>query len=103
MEHERISINPKVMIGKPCIMGTRITVELILKELGTGWSEDQVLEAHPHITVEDIHASQAYASEFLSKHTGELALEAGEQVCVIAGGRELSPGSRRAPSSSVRP
>jgi uncharacterized protein (DUF433 family) len=78
MEHERISIDPKIMVGKPCIKGTRITVELILKELGCGWSEHQVLEAHPHITVEDIHAAQAYASEFLSKHTSELALEAGE-------------------------
>jgi uncharacterized protein (DUF433 family) len=78
MEHERISINPKVMVGKPCIKGTRITVEQILKELGAGWSEGQVLEAHPHVAVEDIRAAQAYASEFLSRHTGEPVLEAGE-------------------------
>jgi uncharacterized protein (DUF433 family) len=78
MDHERISVNPKVMVGKPCITGTRITVEQILKELGAGWSHAQVLEAHPHITVEDIHAAQAYAAEFLSQHTGEPVLAPGE-------------------------
>jgi uncharacterized protein (DUF433 family) len=78
MDHERITVNPKVMVGKPCIAGTRITVEQILKELGAGWAHAQVLEAHPHIVVEDIHAAQAYAAEFLSQHTGEPALEVGE-------------------------
>jgi len=43
MAHERIEINPKVMIGKPVIAGTRITVELILRELGAGMTPEAVM------------------------------------------------------------
>ena len=52
-----IVANPEVMTGKPVIRGTRITVELILQEFAVGYSEDDILAAHPHITREGIRAA----------------------------------------------
>jgi uncharacterized protein (DUF433 family) len=63
-KHSRISIDPAVMVGKPCIAGTRIPVEQILRELG-GMSMDDVLEAHPRLTLEDIHAALEYAADVI--------------------------------------
>lgn len=60
MKHERISINPEVMGGKPCITGTRITVELILEKLAAGMSYETILEDHPRLTREDILAALAF-------------------------------------------
>ena len=57
--------NPEVMVGKPVIRGTRITVELILEKFAAGYSEDQILEAHPHITREGVRAALAFAAEAL--------------------------------------
>ncbi|MCD5417268.1 DUF433 domain-containing protein [Candidatus Bipolaricaulota bacterium] len=62
---ERIEINPKVMVGKPVIKGTRIPVELILKMLSQGISNEEILEEYPHITEEDVQAALAYATEAL--------------------------------------
>jgi uncharacterized protein (DUF433 family) len=53
----RIEINPEVMLGKPVIRGTRITVELIQRKLGEGATEEQLLESYPRLTVEDIRAA----------------------------------------------
>ena len=50
MTTERIEIDPAVMMGKPVIRGTRITVELILHKLGEGTTEDELLEDYPHLT-----------------------------------------------------
>lgn len=60
---ERISIDPNVCHGKPCIKGTRIWVSLIVDNLAFGSSEDEVLEAYPSLTREDIRAALAYAAE----------------------------------------
>lgn len=68
MKHERIEINPKVMVGKPVIRGTRIPVDMILRKLGAGMSYDEILEDHPHIAVEDIRAAQAFAAGKSSIH-----------------------------------
>ncbi len=57
--------NPKVMLGKPVIRGTRITVELILEKFAAGQTEEQILRAHPHITQEGIRAALAFAAEAL--------------------------------------
>ncbi|MCC6536145.1 MAG: DUF433 domain-containing protein [Bryobacterales bacterium] len=57
--------NPKVMMGKPVIRGTRITVEFILEKFAAGQSEDQILHAHPHLTREGIRAALAFAAEAL--------------------------------------
>ena len=62
----RISVNPKVMVGKPVIRGTRIPVELIVKMLAHGISEDEILKEYPRLKADDIKASLAYASVVLS-------------------------------------
>jgi uncharacterized protein (DUF433 family) len=57
MTTERIDINPAVMMGKPVIRGTRITVELLLRKLDQGASEADLLQDYPHLTTEDIRAA----------------------------------------------
>lgn len=65
MKHERIEINPEIMVGKPVIKGTRLTVELILRKLGAGMTDQQIIEDHPRLTVDDIRAAQAFAADYL--------------------------------------
>lgn len=57
--------DPNVMMGKPVIAGTRITVELILEQLAAGESYEQILEAHPRLTRETIQAALAFAAQAL--------------------------------------
>jgi uncharacterized protein (DUF433 family) len=64
--HPRISIDPQVMGGKPCITGTRITVELILEKLAVGLTYDQLLEEHPRLQREDIFAAIGFAHDYLA-------------------------------------
>jgi len=63
---DRIEINPKVMMGKPIIRGTRITIELILRKLSEGATEKDLLEAYPRLTHEDIQAAIRYAADTLA-------------------------------------
>jgi uncharacterized protein (DUF433 family) len=65
-EAGRIEINPTVMLGKPVIRGTRVTVELILRKLAEGANTQDLLEAYPHLTAPDIHAAIAYAADTLA-------------------------------------
>jgi uncharacterized protein (DUF433 family) len=60
-----ISSDPKIMMGKPVIAGTRITVELILEKLAAGESIEQILSEHPRLTTEGIRAAIAFAAEAL--------------------------------------
>lgn len=60
---DRIEINPKVMLGKPVIRGTRVPVELLLRKLREDASEAELLDAYPRITREDIRASIGYAKK----------------------------------------
>jgi uncharacterized protein (DUF433 family) len=62
---DRISVDPKVLVGKPVIKGTRIAVEFVLDLLGRGWTTEQILREYDHLTAEDIQACLAYASEGL--------------------------------------
>ena len=62
---ELIVSNPSVMMGKPLIVGTRITVELILEKLAASETIDELLEAHPRLTREAIQAALAFAAEAL--------------------------------------
>ena len=64
---DRIVSNPEILVGKPVIKGTRISVELILGQLANGWTFEQVLESYPNITREDILAALAFAAEHLHK------------------------------------
>ncbi len=65
MEKKMIVSDPKVMMGKPVIAGTRITVELILEKLAAGETVDQILDAHPRLTREAVQAALAFAAESL--------------------------------------
>ena len=65
MPDQWIVSDPNVMMGKPVITGTRITVELILEKLGAGETVEQILDAHPRLTREAIQAALAFAGEAL--------------------------------------
>lgn len=58
---ERIHIDPQVMLGKPVIRGTRITVEILLEKLAAGNSIEEILDDYPQLTQEDVLAAMAYA------------------------------------------
>jgi uncharacterized protein (DUF433 family) len=63
----RIEINPEIMLGKPVVRGTRVTVELLLRKLSEGATEDDLLDAHPHLTRDDIKAAIAYAADTVAR------------------------------------
>jgi uncharacterized protein (DUF433 family) len=63
--HDRIEINATIMLGKPVIKGTRITVESILDELASGYTMDQILQSHPNIIEQDVFAVLQYASSII--------------------------------------
>ena len=65
MPNPSIISDPKVMMGKPVIAGTRITVELILEKLAAGETVEQILAAHPRLTPEGVSAALAFAAEAL--------------------------------------
>jgi uncharacterized protein (DUF433 family) len=65
MTKQLIVSNPNVMMGKPIVAGTRITVELILEKLAAGETIEQLLEAHPRLTREAIQAALTFAAEAL--------------------------------------
>jgi uncharacterized protein (DUF433 family) len=64
--HERIEMNPNIMGGKPVIRGTRVPVDAILRKLGAGMPDSEILADHPHLTVEDIRAAQAFAADYIA-------------------------------------
>ena len=57
----RIEVNPEILLGKPCIAGTRIPVYLILNLLASGYTPERIIEAYPGLTREDIVAALSYA------------------------------------------
>jgi uncharacterized protein (DUF433 family) len=65
MPEALIISDPKIMMGKPTVAGTRITVELILEKLAAGETMDQILSEHPRLTAEGIRAAIAFAAEAL--------------------------------------
>ena len=71
---DRIEINPKIMLGKPVIRGTRIPVELILRKLGEGATEADLCDAYPGLAPQDIRAAVAYAADTLA-HEETILLE----------------------------
>jgi uncharacterized protein (DUF433 family) len=62
MNHPRITINPTVMGGRPCIRGLRITVSAVLKLLNSGYPRDRVLNCYPEQEPDDLEAVLAYGS-----------------------------------------
>ena len=73
---ERISIEPNVCHGKPCIKGTRIWVSLIVDNLAAGSSEAEILKAYPSLTKEDIRAALAFAAEMSRERYVDIPLRA---------------------------
>ena len=71
----RISIDPNVCFGKPCIRGTRIWVSLLLDFLASGMTVEEILAEYPQLTVEDIYAAIAYGAEMSRERYVEIPLE----------------------------
>ena len=63
---DRIEINPKIMMGKPVVRGTRITLELILRKLSEGAKEAELLVAYPKLKQGDIQTAIRYAADTLA-------------------------------------
>lgn len=63
---DRIEVNPKIMMGKPVIRGTRIPVELIVRKISEGASDKELLDAYPKLSKEDIHAALRYAADTIA-------------------------------------
>ncbi len=65
MSESMVISDPKVMMGKPVVAGTRVTVDLILEKLGSGESIEAVLESHPRLTREGVLAALRFAAQAL--------------------------------------
>lgn len=72
---KRISIDPNVCFGKPCIRGTRIWVSLIIENLAEGISEQEILAAYPQLKQEDIRAALSYAAAMTNEHIIPIPVE----------------------------
>ena len=66
MWRTRIETNPKIMLGKPVVKGTRITVEHILRKLAGGMTAAEIVDDHPHLALEDVYAAAEYAAIHLA-------------------------------------
>jgi uncharacterized protein (DUF433 family) len=62
---DHITVDPQILVGKPVVKGTRISVELVIDLLAAGWTEQQVLASYPTLKADDVRACLAYASEIL--------------------------------------
>jgi len=65
--HDRIVIDPEILVGKPIVKGTRLSVEFLLGLLGAGWPEAEILRNYPGLEREDLLACWTYAAEVLSQ------------------------------------
>jgi uncharacterized protein (DUF433 family) len=70
---DRITLNPNVMGGKPCIRGMRVTVGMILGQLGAGHSIEEILQDYPYLEKEDILQAMRYGSWLVEEREIELA------------------------------
>ncbi len=60
---DRITVDPNILVGKPIIKGTRVSVELIMDRLADGWTMEQLLESYPRVKREDVLAAIAFVTE----------------------------------------
>lgn len=72
---QRISVDPNVCFGKPCIRGTRIWVSLLLDFLASGMSIEEILSEYPQLTEEDVRAAIAYGAEMARERYVEIRAE----------------------------
>ncbi len=77
MTHEellkRVTVDPNVCTGKPCIRGTRIYIAIILDALAEGLTPEEIIDHYPHLTVDDVHAALAYAAELSRENIWKVA------------------------------
>ncbi len=66
---DRIVVDPEILVGKPIIKGTRISVDLIMDRLADGWSEAQILDSYPHLTQQDLQAVFAFVRDCMKDET----------------------------------
>jgi len=71
---ERISVDPSVCGGKPCILGTRIDVAIILDGLAEGLTPEQIIDHYPQLRTEDIRAALAYAADLSRENIWKIAI-----------------------------
>ena len=76
---DRIAINPRIMLGKPVIRGTRIPVELILRKISEGATDTEILDAYPGLITEDIKAAVGYAADTLA-HEETILTESSDKI-----------------------
>jgi uncharacterized protein (DUF433 family) len=62
---DHITVDPQILVGKPLVKGTRISVELVIDLLAAGWTQQQILDSYPTLKADDVRACLAYASEIL--------------------------------------
>jgi uncharacterized protein (DUF433 family) len=77
---KRITVDPGVCAGKPCIRGTRIWVSLIVDNLAGGLSEEEIISAYPSLTKEDVKAALAYAAELTHDRYLPLSSQAQDEI-----------------------
>ena len=63
--HERITVDPEILVGKPIVKGTRLSVEHLVGLMAEGWAEGEILSSYPGLTRDDLLACLAYAGEML--------------------------------------
>lgn len=71
-DHPKITADPQVMTGMPCIKGTRVTVANVVRQIATGRTPDEICEDYPYLTVESVRAALAFAADISSSETYEL-------------------------------
>lgn len=62
---DRISVDPRILAGKPVVKGTRISVEMVVDLLAAGWTHEQILDSYPTLSEGDVRACLGYASDLL--------------------------------------
>ena len=64
---EHIARDPNILFGKPTIKGTRISVEVIINFMATGWTQEELFDSYPNLTKESLQACRLYLAELLEK------------------------------------
>jgi len=79
---DRIVVDPRILVGKPVVKGTRLAVEFIVELLARGWTYEQILDNYPGLTREDILACLSYASDALHAEKIYPLAESGKRAAV---------------------
>ena len=70
---KRVTVDPNVCGGQPCIRGTRVYIAIILDGLAEGLTPEQIIDHYPQLTLDDVHAALAYAAELSRENVWKLA------------------------------